>query len=318
MVTHYERLGVPPDAGPDQVRAGYRRVVKHLHPDATGGDAAAFVEATTAYETLRDPSRRAAYDRESLGRPVLSPAVLDLGTLAADTRASRTVRVTNAGVGEPVLALDRDAGTGWRIASASGSTRPGAVVELVIVFDPSGLEGRTVAETLTVSFGEARASLAVRFSVARTAATIAGTGTSVGAVASRPGRQRPLPDPLPGWGFILERGRWTLVLAAAACGLLAPLLLYLALEEQAPAAAILVGVLLAIGACIAVLRSQLFDPSRLVVAGRGDQAAILAVAGTGMGTLVAVAIVVVLAVLLAIIVVGAVLGVLAGLASSKD
>lgn len=59
--THYELLGLDPSAGPEVVRAAYRRVSARVHPDA-GGTAALFRQVHEAYATLGDPVRRAAYD----------------------------------------------------------------------------------------------------------------------------------------------------------------------------------------------------------------------------------------------------------------
>jgi curved DNA-binding protein CbpA len=61
----YAVLGVAPDADGPAIHAAYRRAVRRTHPDA-GGSAAEFEAVQDAYETLRDPARRAAHDR---GRP---------------------------------------------------------------------------------------------------------------------------------------------------------------------------------------------------------------------------------------------------------
>lgn len=62
---HYETLGVSPNADQDQIRAAYRRLAKENHPDlCNDGDVATFRRAQDAYDTLRDPRARRAYDRE--------------------------------------------------------------------------------------------------------------------------------------------------------------------------------------------------------------------------------------------------------------
>ncbi len=63
---YYALLGISPTASDDEIKRAYRNMARELHPDTTGGDAEAeaqFKEVTRAYEVLRDPERRARYDR---------------------------------------------------------------------------------------------------------------------------------------------------------------------------------------------------------------------------------------------------------------
>src|SRR5262249_61766423 len=55
------RLGVLPDATPQQIHRAYRKAAKTAHPDA-GGAPEQWAAIIEAYETLKDPRRRRIYD----------------------------------------------------------------------------------------------------------------------------------------------------------------------------------------------------------------------------------------------------------------
>ncbi|HKC39193.1 MAG TPA: molecular chaperone DnaJ [Gemmatimonadales bacterium] len=62
----YVVLGVQRDASEADVKKAYRKLAMECHPDRNNGDKAAeekFKIVTEAYEVLRDPDKRAAYDR---------------------------------------------------------------------------------------------------------------------------------------------------------------------------------------------------------------------------------------------------------------
>jgi curved DNA-binding protein CbpA len=66
MKTIYDLLGVHPGAADDAVKAAFRAAAKLHHPDMNPGDPKAllrFRRIAAAYAVLRDPKRRAAYDR---------------------------------------------------------------------------------------------------------------------------------------------------------------------------------------------------------------------------------------------------------------
>lgn len=65
VVDAYKTLQVDPEADPEVIQAAYRRLAQKFHPDrAPGPDAEArMVAINAAWELLRDPERRAAYDR---------------------------------------------------------------------------------------------------------------------------------------------------------------------------------------------------------------------------------------------------------------
>jgi DnaJ domain/Matrixin len=59
--THYEILGVTPTVSAAELRTAYRRLLRQAHPDM-GGSAAILDLVNEAYDTLRDPIKRARYD----------------------------------------------------------------------------------------------------------------------------------------------------------------------------------------------------------------------------------------------------------------
>ena len=62
----YEILGVQKNASDDEIKKSYRKLAMKYHPDRNKDDKESerkFKEATAAYEALKDPERRAAYDQ---------------------------------------------------------------------------------------------------------------------------------------------------------------------------------------------------------------------------------------------------------------
>jgi DnaJ domain len=65
---HYATLGIQRSAAPEEIKRAYRDLVKRLHPDRDPSPRAAerFMGVHQAYETLRDPLLRIAYDARFL------------------------------------------------------------------------------------------------------------------------------------------------------------------------------------------------------------------------------------------------------------
>lgn len=80
MATHYDLLGVAPDADLDEIQRSYRLLALRHHPDvAPDADPAIMAAINQAWSVLGDPGRRAAYDAgidrpEPAARPAPAPA----------------------------------------------------------------------------------------------------------------------------------------------------------------------------------------------------------------------------------------------------
>jgi molecular chaperone DnaJ len=63
---YYQVLGVSRDADEKAIKKAYRKLARKYHPDSNSGEANTedrFKEVTEAYEVLKDPEKRAKYDR---------------------------------------------------------------------------------------------------------------------------------------------------------------------------------------------------------------------------------------------------------------
>jgi len=63
---YYDILGVPRTASEQDLKSAFRKLAKECHPDSNPGDKGAeqrFKDLNEAYEALKDPQKRAAYDK---------------------------------------------------------------------------------------------------------------------------------------------------------------------------------------------------------------------------------------------------------------
>ncbi len=62
---YYETLGIKRDASADDIKRAYRKLARKYHPDVSSEADAEdrFKDVSEAYEVLRDPEKRAAYDQ---------------------------------------------------------------------------------------------------------------------------------------------------------------------------------------------------------------------------------------------------------------
>ena len=66
MADYYDRLGVSRDASAEEIKKAYRKLALEHHPDRNDGSKEAeekFKKITEAYDVLKDPEKRKAYDR---------------------------------------------------------------------------------------------------------------------------------------------------------------------------------------------------------------------------------------------------------------
>ncbi|NJC05206.1 hypothetical protein GGQ97_000999 [Sphingomonas kaistensis] len=99
MINHYRTLGVDPQAETVVIRGAYLALIRRYHPDKGGDEAdpARAQAVTAAWDVLRDPERRAAYDESRQARfqpeggSIVGPAVLMTGNRVRGGAAGRNL-----------------------------------------------------------------------------------------------------------------------------------------------------------------------------------------------------------------------------------
>ena len=132
-MTHYERLGVAPDASAADVRAAYRRAARLHHPDANGDrSASAMAEVNQAWWVLRDPDRRRQYD---LSLPMAGPPPSVVPRAAAPSETASATFVEPAH--NPFARYENPARFPWRFMAVLASIGILIVLLGVIITKPA-------------------------------------------------------------------------------------------------------------------------------------------------------------------------------------
>ena len=80
---YYDILGLSKSASDNEIKSSYRKSAMKYHPDRNPGDKKAeekFKEISEAYEVLKDPQKKAAYDQYGHCLLYTSPSPRDLST----------------------------------------------------------------------------------------------------------------------------------------------------------------------------------------------------------------------------------------------
>jgi len=134
MRNFYEVLGVTPSADDGDIKGAFHTLAKAFHPDVNSGNALAerrFKEIGQAYDTLKDPKTRAAYElglahqRKNAQRRVGVAAMTGFATSMFSTIVISLVMIWFLTDGRQVSAgQERDAARSKKIMSAPQKERP--------------------------------------------------------------------------------------------------------------------------------------------------------------------------------------------------
>lgn len=119
----YKVLQVDPEADPEVIQAAYRRLAQKYHPDtaasaggaASAGAAARIVAINAAWELLRDPARRAAFDaqrRASVGQAANAAGTPSAPYVRSEVSSDWTAGRSSFGTGYDPRTMRRADGEG--------------------------------------------------------------------------------------------------------------------------------------------------------------------------------------------------------------
>lgn len=136
---HYKVLQVDSEADPEIVQAAFRRLAQKFHPDVTPGPDAArrMASINAAWEVLRDPDRRGAYDGERALAARSSPADIVRRTQDGSGSSAGSRATAPGGMGGTTGATATGSPAGSR-ATAAGAPTPGVEAAGPPPGDPSG------------------------------------------------------------------------------------------------------------------------------------------------------------------------------------
>lgn len=109
---YYSILGINKQASQDEIKKAYRKKAMANHPDH-GGDSGKFAQINEAYETLKDPDKRQAYDNPQVRMNVNSSNLDDIMEAFfgnrrpqrnRDIKISITITLEDVALGKDVLA----------------------------------------------------------------------------------------------------------------------------------------------------------------------------------------------------------------------
>ncbi|MBV2209817.1 MAG: DnaJ domain-containing protein [Thermomonas sp.] len=160
---YYGILGVEPSAGDAEIKTAYRRLARKYHPDVSKekGAEEQFKAVNEAYEALRDPAKRKAYDQLRAGgyRPgdEIHPPPGGFGHGAGGAQGFDFDEIfAGGGSGggfsdffENMFGRGR-AGAGPRRAQPAGDTRAKLAVSLAAVYNGSSVRIAVAGRTLEV------------------------------------------------------------------------------------------------------------------------------------------------------------------------